>query len=164
MNRAPQPEFSLSDLLSTGVPVAASEATAIVHHLASYAREHPHGVFPSLDDVYLTPDGVRLGDAGAPVQPGRSPVRWLGRMLHDLLAYSDPVDEAMPLGLQFLISRACGHRFGRPSEPMETGAFRPFQTTDELIDATKRFLPAREEEAIGALYRRAVAARVSTRT
>jgi hypothetical protein len=152
---AVQTEFSLAELLSEGVPIEADEAVSIVHRLVPYAAEHPFGVFPSLDDVYLTPDGVRVGNTDAPVPPGRTPVAWLATTLHALLAYSDAAEASLPLGLQFLISRACGHRFGHPREPMETGAFRPFATLDEFVGATAKFLPQEPDEAITRLYERA---------
>src|SRR5262245_1710876 len=153
--RRMQSEFSLTELLNAGVPVDSSEAVAIVLRLAPYASEHAFGSFPSLDDVYLTEDGIRLGNLDVAQPDTRSSVVWLARTLHALLAYSDAAQAGMPLGLQFLVSRASGHRFGYPGQPMDVGAFRPFASVAEFTHAAERFAPEDPDAAIRALYERA---------
>jgi hypothetical protein len=120
-----------------------------------YASEHAFGTFPSLDDVYLTEEGIRLGNVERVQPETRSSVVWLARILHALLAYSDAGETGMPLGLQFLVSRASGHRFGQPGQPMDVGAFRPFASVAEFVHAAERFAPPEPDAAIHALYERA---------
>lgn len=150
-----QNEFSLTELLNAGVPIDSSEAVATVLRLAPYAGEHAFGPFPSLDDVYLTENGIRLGNVDGQAPADRSAVVWLASILHALLAYSDAGETGMPLGLQFLVSRACGHRFGHPRQPMDVGAFRPFASVAEFVRAADRFAPQDLDAAVRALYERA---------
>jgi hypothetical protein len=150
-----QTEFSLSELLANGVTVEAPEAVAVVLRLAPQASAWSFGRFPSLDDVYVTPEGIRLGNVESGEADARSPVMWLASVLHALLAYSES-DRPMPLGLQFLVSRACGHRFGHPRQQMEVGAFRPFATVEEFAQALERFSPENPDASIRELHDRAL--------
>lgn len=150
-----QSEFSLAELLTAGVPIGADEAVAVVLRLAPYATEHGFGAFPSLDDVYVTQEGIRLGNVDRDRADTRSPILWLATTLHALLAYADGGHQSMPLGLQFLVARVCGHRFGRPRQPMEQGAFRPFASVAEFVHAMERFAPPDRDAAVRDLHERA---------